>query len=91
MIHIGGVASHLLPIHDGLSQIPHKAFLGSTHTTCLDVSPETKTGAQDVNTPEKWDEDTKFEKKLFLINLKIEKSDKKYGVVYLILLKPPTL
>ena len=46
MIHIGGVASHLLPIHDGLSQIPHKAFLGSTHTTCLDVSSETKTGQQ---------------------------------------------
>ena len=61
MIHIGGVASHLLPIHDGLSQIPHKAFLGSTHTTCFDVSPETKTGAQDVNRPEKWDEVFKFE------------------------------
>ena len=61
LIHIGGVASHLLPIHDGLSQIPHKAFLGSTHTTCFDVSSETKTGAQDVNRPEKWDEVFKFE------------------------------
>ena len=90
MIHIGGVASHLLPIHDGLSQIPHKAFLGSTHTTCLDVSPETKTGAQDVNRPEKWDEVFKYEN-IYLISLKIEKSDKKRGVVYLILLKPPTL
>ena len=30
-------------------------------------------------------------KTLFLISLKIEKSDKKRGVVYLILLKPPTL